>query len=79
MKDSNAIELDVRPLLKEKKDPFQEIMSVVQSLKDDQEFILHALFKPTPLLGVMKLKGYQSQVEQLDEKHFKVTFRKARD
>ncbi len=76
MENQNIVELDVREDLKLKNDPFHKIMGVVSGLKDGQSFILHAPFKPTPLLGVMKKKGFSNKVEEIDSKHFKVTFYK---
>ncbi|MCF6092447.1 DUF2249 domain-containing protein [Microaerobacter geothermalis] len=77
MEQKNVVELDVRPLLREKKEPFQVIMETVSQLKPEDTFILHAIFNPVPLLGVMKSKGYDSKVEQLEEDHFVITFTKA--
>ena len=53
-----VVELDVRPQLREKQEPFQIIMDTVKTLHEEDTFILHATFKPTPLLGLMKTKGY---------------------
>lgn len=69
-----TVELDVRPYLHKKIEPFQVIMDHVKSLEIDDTFVLHATFKPTPLLGVMKMKGYVNKTEQLDKDHWTVTF-----
>jgi uncharacterized protein (DUF2249 family) len=71
---TNIVELDVRPYLLKKIEPFQVIMDAVNKLEPSDTFILHATFKPTPLLGVMKTKGYNNQVEQLEKDHWVVTF-----
>ncbi len=68
------IELDVREDLKNKLEPFQKIMSAIQLLEVGDTFILHAPFKPVPLFAVMKAKGFTHEAEQLDKKHWKVTF-----
>ncbi len=70
----NIVELDVRPQLKQKMEPFQIIMDAVKGLTPEDTFVLHATFKPTPLLGVMKTKGYTSKSEQLEKDHWVVTF-----
>lgn len=70
----NIVELDVRPYLRKKVEPFQIIMDTVKKLKKEDTFVLHATFKPTPLLGVMKTKGFVSKTEQLDKDHWVVTF-----
>jgi hypothetical protein len=64
----------VRPHLRKKLEPFQIIMDTVKTLNNEDTFVLHVTFKPTPLLGVMKTKGYVSRTEQLDKDHWVVTF-----
>jgi len=69
-----TVELDVRPHLRKKLEPFQLIMDAVKSLEKDDTFVLHATFKPTPLLMVMKGKGYRNTVQQLAADHWITTF-----
>jgi uncharacterized protein (DUF2249 family) len=69
-----VVELDVRPHLRKKLEPFQIIMEAVKDLGPDDTFVLHATFKPTPLLGVLMTKGYANKAEQLEKDHWKVTF-----
>lgn len=66
--------LDVRPDLKKKLEPYQKIMDAVSSLEKDDLFVLHTTFKPTPLLGVMKLKGFGHRLEQISEEHWITAF-----
>ena len=73
-KDAKIVELDVRPLLRKKLEPFQLIMDTVKKLDKDDIFVLHATFKPTPLFGVMKMKGYAGKAEQKDKEHWIATF-----
>jgi uncharacterized protein (DUF2249 family) len=70
----NIVELDVRPHLRKKLEPFQIIMDTVKKLSKEDVFVLHATFKPTPLLGLLKTKGYNNKVEQLEPEHWVVTF-----
>lgn len=72
--DAKIVELDVRPLLRNKLEPFQLIMDTVKKLEKDNIFVLHATFKPTPLFGVMKMKGYAGKAEQKDKEHWIATF-----
>lgn len=72
--EARTIELDVREDLKNKIEPFQKIMEVISSLKANDTFILHAPFKPTPLFAVLKAKGFTHEEEEIEEKHWKVTF-----
>ncbi|MDQ0255439.1 uncharacterized protein (DUF2249 family) [Evansella vedderi] len=66
--------LDVREDLNNKKDPLKKIMTTVKSLKKEELFILHSTIKPTPLLTVMKAKGYDNEVEKLGSTHYRTTF-----
>lgn len=75
--EQRIIELDVREDLKNKMEPFQKIMEAIKELKEDNDvFILHAPFKPVPLFAVLKAKGFSHHEEELDKKHWKVTFTK---
>jgi len=69
------VELDVREQLRNKQEPFQLIMDTVKTLEKGDTFVLHATFKPTPLLGLMKVKGFTHEIEQLEKDHWVVTFR----
>ncbi|OXM87606.1 hypothetical protein CF651_04305 [Paenibacillus rigui] len=68
------VELDVRPYLRQKLEPFKLIMDTVASLEPEDVFMMHALFKPTPLLGVMKVKGYAHKAEEMEEGYWIVAF-----
>lgn len=70
----NLVELDVRPHLSKKLEPFQLIMDTVKGLKHEDVFVLHAPFKPTPLLGILKMKGYSSTSERLESNHWVTAF-----
>ena len=69
------VELDVRPMLRNKQEPFQVIMEAVKDLNEKGDtLVLHATFRPEPLLGVMQRKGFAHQVEKLEDDHWVVTF-----
>lgn len=72
--EAKVVELDVRPYLRQKLEPFQIIMDTVKSLEDDHVFILHATFKPNPLFGVLKMKGLVGKAEQIEKDHWLITF-----
>ncbi|ALC90161.1 hypothetical protein AM500_10470 [Bacillus sp. FJAT-18017] len=74
--ENKIIELDVREDLKNKIEPFQKIMDAIKGLEENDAFILHAPFKPVPLFAVMKAKGFTHDLEELEKKHWKVTFTK---
>lgn len=71
---TKTIELDVRNDLKNKVDPFSKIMDAIKSVEAGDQFILHAPFKPTPLLKVLSKKGFTHEAEKVEAKHWKVTF-----
>jgi hypothetical protein len=68
------VELDVREDLQKKIEPFEKIMNAVKPLQPGDIFILHAPFKPIPLFPIMKAKGFTYETEQIEKKHWKVTF-----
>lgn len=72
--DVHIVELDVRPHLSKKLEPFQLIMDTVKGLRHEDVFVLHAPFKPTPLLGILKMKGYSSTSERKGSDHWVTTF-----
>jgi uncharacterized protein (DUF2249 family) len=72
--EAKVVELDVRPLLRKKPEPFQLIMDTVKKLDADDIFVLHATFKPTPLFGVLKMKGLAGKAVQVDKEHWISTF-----
>ncbi|WP_453990497.1 DUF2249 domain-containing protein [Bacillus nitroreducens] len=72
--ETKVVEIDVREDLKNKIEPFQKIMEAVKPLQNGDAFILHAPFKPTPLFPILKAKGFTNEAEQIDKKHWKVTF-----
>lgn len=76
MPNSKVVELDVREDVKNKLEPFQKIMDAIGTLQAGDVFILHAPFKPLPLFTVMKAKGFSHEALELEEKHWKVTFKK---
>lgn len=74
VRQGNMVTLDVRPHLHKKLEPFKLIMDTVKTLNEDDIFVLHATFKPTPLLGVLKLRGYVNKVEKIEKDHWITTF-----
>ncbi|MCM3091250.1 MULTISPECIES: DUF2249 domain-containing protein [unclassified Cytobacillus] len=73
---NKVIELDVREDLKNKLEPFEKITLAIAKVDIDDVFILHAPFKPVPLFGVLKAKGFEYKAEEIEKKHWKVTFTK---
>ncbi|MFM9279554.1 DUF2249 domain-containing protein [Paenibacillus jiagnxiensis] len=69
----NIVELDVRAYLRNKNDPFHIIMDAVKKLDKDDMFILHATIKPSPLITLLKMKGFVSKTERKAQDHWVVT------
>ncbi len=62
----NYLELDIRPILAQDKDPLKEILSSVKALKKDQGLKLINTFEPTPLVHLLAGKGFTHRVEYAD-------------
>lgn len=63
MTEEQVVELDARPVLRAGGEPFGQIMEAVASVPPGGAFRLYATFKPVPLFGVMKMKGWNHWVE----------------
>ncbi|RSD26548.1 DUF2249 domain-containing protein [Mesobacillus subterraneus] len=71
-----TVELDVREDINNKLEPFQKIMEAISNLQKNDVLILHAPFKPVPLYGVLKAKGFEHEAEKIEAKHYRITFTK---
>jgi uncharacterized protein (DUF2249 family)/TusA-related sulfurtransferase len=69
-----ALELDVRPLLRNGGEPFGAIMGAVNSLRPGQALKLFATFRPEPLFKVMTAKGFEYEATPLDGGDWQVLF-----
>ncbi len=54
----NIVELDVRGILKEGKDPFNKIMEALAKLSHDSALKIINTFEPTPLISILEKRGY---------------------
>ena len=68
------VDLDVRPILRDGGEPFEQIMATVAALRPDQGLRLLATFKPTPLLHVLGSRGYAHAVREIDHGDWEVLF-----
>ncbi len=66
--------LDVRPLMAEGKDPFSDIMEVVQGLRPGEEFELVAPLEPSPLYNALAARGFEHETEALGGGDYRVRF-----
>lgn len=61
--DDQIVDLDVRPILRDGGEPFSLIMETMSKVPSGSVLRLRATFKPIPLFGVMKLKGWDNWTE----------------
>lgn len=71
-KKKQIVELDIRPLLKENKDPFEPLWNAVEDLKPQEKLILHSTFKPVPVLGTLNQRGFYYQAFQVTFGHWEI-------
>ncbi|HJP63537.1 MAG TPA: DUF2249 domain-containing protein [Mucilaginibacter sp.] len=63
---SDYLELDVRPLLAQDKDPLKGILKCIKNLEDNQGLKLVNTFEPLPLIHLLVDKGFSYRVEHVD-------------
>ena len=63
----NYLELDVRPILAQGKDPLKEILASVNKLEKNQGLKLVNTFEPLPLIHLLADKGFSYFVEFADD------------
>lgn len=68
------VQLDVRPYLRKKLEPFKLIMDTVARLEAHDVLMLHAPFKPAPLFGALKVKGFAHREEEIEQGYWIVVF-----
>ncbi|WP_395516271.1 DUF2249 domain-containing protein [Pseudorhizobium flavum] len=66
--------LDVRPILESGGEPFQAIMGAVDALAPGEGLKLLAPFRPQPLFTVMARRGFDYELEELQDGDFEVRF-----
>lgn len=69
------LDLDVRPILRDGGEPFEQIIAAVNSLQPGQGLRLFATFKPTPLLHVLGSKGFAHDAKEIEGGDWEVVFR----
>lgn len=73
------VELDVRPVLRDGGEPFSLIMETVGRVPDGHVLRLRATFKPVPLFGVMRVRGWKYWIEYGEGDDWIVWFYRTRD
>jgi len=71
---TSALEVDVRPILRNGGEPFGAIMAAVNELAPGQSLKLFATFRPVPLFSVMRGKGFDFVDTELEDGDWEVIF-----
>lgn len=79
LSDDACVELDVRPILRDGGEPFSLIMETAGRVPDGHALRLRATFKPTPLFGVMRMRGWKHWIERGEGDDWIVWFYRSRD
>lgn len=66
--------LDVRPFHERREEPFNEIMRAFDALEPGQPLLLINSFDPTPLIKVMKKRGYDSVSDSVGPEEWHILF-----
>lgn len=74
---TEALELDVRPILRNGGEPFGAIMGAVDQLNPGQALRLIAPFRPEPLFKVMATRGFDHEATQIEGGDWQVLFTRA--
>lgn len=64
---TNLVSLDVRPIIESGSDPFNEIMTTVKSLKENETLEIINSFEPVPLIHKLERKGFVSWTEKIEK------------
>lgn len=71
---SHFVELDVRPILRNGGEPFTLIMETASHVPAGHVLRLRATFKPVPLLGVMRVKGWAHWIAHGEGEDWEIWF-----
>ena len=73
----NVLELDVRPILNEGKDPFNMILGKVKALEHRQTLKIINDFEPIPLILLLEKQGFKTYSEVVDGNMYHTWFFKS--
>lgn len=64
--------LDVRPLIRDGREPFTLLMTAAAAVADDEGLVIEAPFNPLPLRGMLEHKGFASYALRLAPDHWRI-------
>jgi len=73
---ANIVTLDVRPAIASGSDPFKEIMGAIKKMDDAETLEIINVFEPTPLIGILRGKGYKTWTDKIGEEEYRTYFTK---
>ena len=76
---ADVVRLDVRPTIAAGADPFKEIMAAIKKMSDTETLQIINVFEPTPLIQILKGKGYKSWTNKIGEEEYHTFFTKESD
>lgn len=72
----NIVDLDVREMLRQNKDPFNLIMDSLEKLPENGSLNIINTFEPIPLINILSKKGYVHQVNYIEKMLVHTYFKK---
>jgi TusA-related sulfurtransferase len=79
LKNDKITVLDVREGLANGIDPFNEIMAAIKDFTDGEVLKIVNTFEPTPIINVLKQKGFISKVEHISENEIHTYLKKEQE
>ena len=76
LKKERLTELDVRPVIASGNDPLQMIMEQVKTVQPGQVLKIINTFEPTPLILMLKKKGFETYTDKINHGHIETYFHK---
>ncbi|MBI2570441.1 MAG: DUF2249 domain-containing protein [Candidatus Schekmanbacteria bacterium] len=74
--EGSVYHLDVRALIEQGGEPYPCIMSCVGQLDAQTELVVHAPFKPAPLVRQLERMGLESSAAHVGPDHWTLTIRR---
>lgn len=72
----NIIDLDVREMLRQNKDPFNLIIETLETLPENTTLNIINTFEPVPLINILSKKGYTHKVNNIEKALVHTYFKK---
>lgn len=77
MEETQPLQLDVRPLLKQNRSPMSAVLAAVNSLGPDQDLLVIAPFEPVPMYKLLLERGLVPESRHLENGDWEILFRRS--